>query len=161
MTAIDRVDPELRDDLVAYLDGELPEGRTQQIDDALSTNPVVRHEVETLTRTWEMLEVLPLEKASPGFTEKTLESIVVRERTQPLSETRLARVVREAAILAGWFAACAAVAAIAFFATYRWLPAEEDPLLDDLPVVRNLNSYKRVGSTDFLKSLDNSGAFDE
>ena len=58
-----RLSAEQREDLVAYLDGELPDQKAQLIDQVLARSEVARHEVEALARTWEMLDVLPTPKA--------------------------------------------------------------------------------------------------
>ena len=55
--------PEMRETLVAYLDGELDEAATQKIEQTLAENSDVRGEVESLARTFEMLDELPRQEA--------------------------------------------------------------------------------------------------
>ena len=54
----------LKEDLVAYLDGELDEQASQDIEQTLAQSPAARREVEALARTWKLLRVLPEVKAS-------------------------------------------------------------------------------------------------
>jgi anti-sigma factor RsiW len=68
MTKIHRLTQQQRDDLTAYLDGELDDAATHEIEQVLAQSPVARNEVEMLTRTWEMLSLLPRAQAGEDFT---------------------------------------------------------------------------------------------
>ncbi|MCH8828754.1 MAG: hypothetical protein IID45_04170, partial [Planctomycetes bacterium] len=56
MNETTRLSPQQRDDLVAYLDGELDEETTQSMERTLAHSPVARHEMDMLTRTWSLLD---------------------------------------------------------------------------------------------------------
>ena len=62
-------------ELVAYLDGELPEQDADRVEQLLLTNPPLRKNAESLDRTWQMLNSLEEATASGEFTQKTLASI--------------------------------------------------------------------------------------
>jgi anti-sigma factor RsiW len=62
-------------ELVAYLDGELPEQDADRVEQLLLTNPPLRRNAETLDRTWQLLNSLEEATASGEFTQKTLASI--------------------------------------------------------------------------------------
>ena len=59
MAKLARLNPEQRDNLAAYLDGELEETATQEIEQILAVSEVARHEVDMLSRTWDLLNSLP------------------------------------------------------------------------------------------------------
>ena len=153
--------PELRADLVAYLDGELDEAATLEIERALSENPVIRHEIETLTRTFEMLEELPQESASEDFTETTLATIQVeRDTSEQPAEPWLKRLPR-GTMTAGWVAAMAVSAVLGMVLSDRWGSDESDRLVEELPLVKNLDVYTDLESIDYLRELHKSGLFDD
>lgn len=62
-------------ELVAYLDGELPEQDADRVEQLLLTNPPLRRNAESLDRTWQLLNSLEEATASGEFTQKTLASI--------------------------------------------------------------------------------------
>jgi hypothetical protein len=62
-----RLTPDERADLVAYVDGELPEGHAQTIATKLTKSATARREVEMLQKTWEMLDYLALPQATEHF----------------------------------------------------------------------------------------------
>jgi len=59
-------------DLVAYLDGELEHTEVEAIEGKISLDATVRAEVETLKKTWDLLDYLPRQEPSPHFTERTI-----------------------------------------------------------------------------------------
>ena len=71
MNASEKLTSQQRENLVAYLDGELDEVETQEIERTLAHSLEARHEVDMLTRTWELLDTLPKSKASEEFSERT------------------------------------------------------------------------------------------
>ena len=70
-----RLTPDERADLVAYVDGELPEAHSRMISTKLTHSATVRREVEMLQKTWEMLDYLPRPQATEQFAEKTISRI--------------------------------------------------------------------------------------
>ena len=70
-----RLTPDERADLVAYVDGELPEVHARSIATKLTKSATARREVEMLQKTWEMLDLLPLPPATERFSEKTVSHI--------------------------------------------------------------------------------------
>src|SRR5213082_1219726 len=103
MAKLLRLSPEQRDNLAAYLDGELEETATQEIEQILSVSEVARHEVDMLSRTWDMLNSLPTHKASEEFTQKTVTSMRAGERpAPPLASRAVKQNARRGAVLAFW-----------------------------------------------------------
>ena len=74
-------DAQDRDDLVAYLDGELDEERSRALEARLSLDPAARAEAESLRKTWELLDYLPRAEPSASFTNRTLEKLAVQHTT--------------------------------------------------------------------------------
>nr|AGC72076.1 hypothetical protein [uncultured bacterium A1Q1_fos_291] len=67
-------DPQVTE-LVAYLDGELPEQDVDRVEQLLQVSAQLRRSAETLDRTWQLLDSLEEATASGNFTQKTLASI--------------------------------------------------------------------------------------
>src|SRR5437763_10480257 len=67
-----------RENLVAYLDGELDEATAQALESKLSLDPQARAEADALRRTWELLDYLPKPEPSTDFTNKTLSRLSVQ-----------------------------------------------------------------------------------
>src|SRR5262245_23411227 len=66
-----------RDDLVAYLDGELDEDTARQLEAKLSLDPEAGAEADALEQTWGLLDYLPRPEPSPSLTHRTLERLAV------------------------------------------------------------------------------------
>lgn len=67
-------DPQITE-LVAYLDGELPEQDADRVERMLQANAPLRRDAECLDRTWQLLDSLESVTASGEFTQKTLSTI--------------------------------------------------------------------------------------
>lgn len=148
-------------DLVAYLDGELDEEQTEAVEQLLVESPVARREVDTLTQTWDLLELLPAEKASEDFTERTLATVRV-DGTEPLATPPpWRRQARRGVALATWVAGLTLASIVGFLGTNRWMADESQPLLDDLPVIEKLDVYTDIDSVEFLEELHSSGILAE
>jgi hypothetical protein len=157
--------------LVAYLDGEVSEQEAIEVEQALSTDEDTRAHVDGLERAWEMLDRLPISKASEEFTDKTLSSIrTVQLEAQAAEEqepsgfglTKKSRAqLRRAGIMAGWIVGLACSIFVGYLITNQWVPDESDPLIQDLSFIENLDTYTEVQSLEFLEELQKSGTFDE
>jgi anti-sigma factor RsiW len=157
MEQIPRLSPQRREDLVAYLDGELEEDASREIERTLALSPVARHEVEMLTRTFELLDILPPAKATEEFTDRTLSTVRLTESRLPLADRPWFRRVRQGVVAAGCVAALSAFGTVGFLATNVWVPDETEMLVEDLPVIQNLDLYREVGEIEFLKDLQRLG----
>jgi ferric-dicitrate binding protein FerR (iron transport regulator) len=151
-----RLNSEQRDNLVAYLDGELSEEETQEIEQILAASEVARHEVDMLSRSWDLIGVLPTAKASEEFTRKTLSSIRAAEAERSFISPQTRRNMRRVAVLACGTAVLGLCMYLGFTATNRWVPNEADQLLDEYEVISNLDRYSEVGSIEFLQALKNN-----
>jgi anti-sigma factor RsiW len=159
MEKIPRLSPEQRSDLVAYLDGELPDAQVREINQVLARNPVAQHDVDMLARTWELLDELPRLNVAQDFTARTLTAIKVDAAPQSLiprawiAGASRSRGVRRGAILAAWVVGLAASAAFGFTLTSRLIPEPNEDLLRNLAVIEKIDLYANIESVDFLNEL--------
>lgn len=153
MDKIHRLSAQQRDDLVAYLDGELDDQTVQQIEHVLAQSNVARHEVDMLARTWDLLGSLPTPRASSEFTERTLSALVVKKPSIPLDQQPWFKVTRRTGIFASWMIGLTVCGWLGFLITARFVPNETDALLEDLPVVQNFERYAEAGDIQFLREL--------
>src|SRR5262249_56810783 len=65
-----------RDELTAYLDGELDEAAAAAVEQRLRDDADFRREADTLKRTWEMLDFLPQPEPSIDFAARTMSMAV-------------------------------------------------------------------------------------
>jgi anti-sigma factor RsiW len=146
------ITPEIRENLVAYLDGELDEVATLEVERTLSESAEIRQEIEALSRTWELLDELPRVQASSQFTERTMASVQAASSELPL----LSRNIRRQLLLISLIAGGVLCAVGGFLLTNRAIPHRSDPLVRDLPVIEKFDLYVDVGDVKFLRELQKS-----
>jgi len=156
-----RLSADQRDNLVAYLDGELPESETRHIDQVLARSEVARHEVEALARTWELLDALPKLHATPEFTQKTITNLRLAEVSTPVTEQPWFLALQKTSLAALWLTTVAFSFWLGFTITRDWVPNPSEELLEDLPVVERLHLYQDVQDVEFLRQLRRNGVFTE
>jgi hypothetical protein len=162
MAKLTRLTSEQRENLTAYLDGELDETATQEIEQVLAVSEVARHEIDMLSRAWDMLNVLPTHKASEEFTQRTMTSLRAAEHAGPSAAGEIVyRHARRGAVLALWAGVLGLCVYAGFMATNHWVPNESEQLLDDYPIVDNLDKYLEVGDIEFLQELQSKRTFSD
>ena len=154
-----RLSPIDRDNLVAYIDGELSERESRALATKITLSATAHREVEALKRTWELLEYLPRPAASSELTERTLTEVrridALGGRLESLFVRRAKRVLR----LALW-AGAALIGVALGFAVMRWVwPDPTARLLRDLSIAEHFDEYRDVGDLEFLKALANTPEF--
>jgi anti-sigma factor RsiW len=155
-----RLNPEERANLVAYIDGELTDTESRVIATKLTQSATARQEVDSLKKTWELLEYLPRPRASQEFPERTLTSIRTLESKGSAWDLTARTWASQAAKLALILGVAAASLAVGFALT-RW--AWPDPaarLARDLSLAEHLEEYQEVESSEFLDELVKSKLFD-
>lgn len=162
MEKIPRLNADQRSNLVAYLDGELPDPAAKEIEHVLSKSPTVQHDVDMLSRTWDLLDQLPRLTGNGDLTERMVCLVKASDEPAPfLSTSWLQRIPKEpfrrGAILATWATGLALAAVAGFFVTNRLIPDPSQQLLRNLPVIEKLDLYSNVESIDFLRELDKRG----
>jgi hypothetical protein len=162
MEKIPRLTESQRENLVAYLDGELSDDESQQINTVLAKSPTARHDVEMLSRTVELLELLPRPQASEDFTRKTLASLkAIGPSRAPVDFARFAKYARRTVVLGMWMGALVLSVYAGYSLTNRWIPSESDLLLDDLQVIEQFDKYREVPDMTFLRELHKRGGLSD
>src|SRR3954447_17630424 len=104
-----------RENLTAYLDGELEEEAAQALEAKINLDPEARKEVDALKQTWGMLDYLPKPQPASGFTHRTLERLSLEKMSNALQTGKMAQ--QRAAFwgrLIGWPAAILVATAVGF-----------------------------------------------
>jgi anti-sigma factor RsiW len=147
-----------RDELIAFLDGELDETRSREIEARLSLDTSFRAEADALKQAWGMLDYLPVPEAPADFTNRTLERLSLQQMRSSILEKKLQR--RWLPRIA-WAAACLLAAAAGLgVAALLWLPRTEPAdMVRYLGVLEKLHLYEHVDDFDFLQKLDRPDLF--
>lgn len=153
MDKLSRLTAEDRDNLTAYLDGELDEESTRRIESILAGSSVARNDVEMLARTYEALDVLPRPRAAEDFTERTVATAKLETLRKPVSQQPWFKTARNLLILGGWTVAMLGSGVCGYALTYHWISRSEDQLLDELPLIEKLDVYSEVDGLEFLNRL--------
>lgn len=154
-----RLSPDERSNLVAYLDGELPEDQSEALATKLTQSVTARREVDALRRTWELLDHLPRPQASEDFTARTLVQVDSLDGRGGRLATRASLLARRVVIAAGWLAVAGVLFAVGHIITARLWPNPSARLTRDLPIAESLDGYQEVGSIEFLRLLDRAPEF--
>ena len=149
-----------RETLTAYLDGELDDAATEALEARLGQDAKLRAELETMQKTWGMLDFLPKVEPSPDFTNRTIDRLsLAGQSTQSAGRPRLFRRV------ATWAIACSLAAIVGVGSTAavrRYATKPIDPnesLVRDLPLLERLKAYEKIDDLDELKALDQPDLF--
>lgn len=148
----------LEEELVAYLDGELDAEGCRRIEALLASNPQARQLLHSLEQTWEMLDELGRCEVDETFTRSTMEMVAVA------AEAEVRQIQSQATRLRRWLlrvGGLAAAAAAGFVAVILLRPDPNRAVLENLPVLENLDEYRQVGDIDFLRALDREGLFNK
>jgi anti-sigma factor RsiW len=154
-----RLTPVERANLVAYLDGELEDADAHAIVTKLAHSATARRELESLEKTWELLDYLPRPKASEDFTARTLSGVLGTDADDAELVPRLLQKTRRVGQVLAWTALGMAGFGIGF-ALIHWVwPNPTERLARELPIAEHLDEYRSVGSFDFLQQLVESPEF--
>lgn len=162
MQKITRFTAEERENLTAYLDGELDEKQAAEIEQKLTRSEVARRDVDILARTWDMLNLLPRANVPEDFSRRTLAIAKQTEAPLLLDRSKVwARQGRRAALLVAWGTAICLAASVGFQITNRLIPDDSRMLVEELPIIEGLDSYREVGDVEFLEQLRLKHVFQE
>ena len=154
METFSRMSAEQRANLTAYLDGELDEVESADIERVLSRSSVARNDVEVLARTYDLLDNLPRYQATTAFTERTIASIRLELSRPDISQTLWYRAAERGYRPLLWCLLLFAASAVGYLITQAGIPNEADMLARDFDVIRQLDVYQDVGSAQFLDELN-------
>ncbi|GAB6164855.1 hypothetical protein JCM19992_08550 [Thermostilla marina] len=149
---------EIREQLVAYLDGELPPEEAARIEEVIARDPEIRSELHRLEETWEMLESLERPTVDESFTHSTLEIVAqsaaaeVEQRKQ--TKPRVILLQLALAVLV-----CVLAGGAGYFMVAAWRTDPNAELLADLPVIQRLDALRHIDDIEFVRSLQEAGLF--
>jgi anti-sigma factor RsiW len=146
--------------LVAYLDGEVDAEESRRVEGILASDAHAREELARLERTWLVLDCLNREPVDERFTKSTLEMVALAAAAdlQQEQETIPRRRKRWATIgVAGTLLAIGA----GFSLVWCLRPTANRQLLDDLPVLEDLDELRQIDDIEFLRQLYHDGVFDK
>ena len=151
---------QLDEQLVSYLDGELDTESCRRIEELLAIDPEVRQKLHWLEQTWEVLDELDATPVGDDFTRTTLEMVAVaaaedvrKGREEAPRHRRRMWLLTIGAMLAACVTGYASVVLIATN------PNKE--LLQDLPILENLDEFIQVKDMQYLRMLQKVKAFAE
>jgi anti-sigma factor RsiW len=159
-------DPQITE-LVAYLDGELPEQDADRVERMLQANALLRRDAECLDRTWQLLDSLESATASGEFTQKTLSTIsTIADRGEPgvqnggrwsLKKLLPASVLAKGLIwcLAG-FLACSTGLVLSRKARRERTDRTDAKILKNLDLYLRYPKLWRIPDVQFLKDVSSS-----
>ena len=156
----DTIEQNLNEELVAYLDGELNRDSAARIEDELSTNEEYRLRLKQLQQAWDLMDELPREDVDETFTQSTVELVVVSAESEANSTMVREKSWRMAVWVLGLLGASAAVWG-GFSLVNQVNDRDNQQLLDDLPLVQEIEVYNSIESMEFLMELNASGVFEE
>jgi hypothetical protein len=140
------------EELVAYLDGELSPDECRCIEERLAADPNYRQQLRDLDQAWEALDALPNRKADDDFARTTMELVTIAASED--ASTVTADAVRAKHRRTAWFAAAAiAGALLGFVAASLLLPNYNRALLNDLPVIHQVDVLRQVEDIEFVRRL--------
>ena len=156
-----QLSPDQRTELVAYLDGELSEDATVEMERVLANSSDARHEVDMLSRTFALLDTLPRPGASSEFTAKTKNSLQAEQAAFPWWQQKWYRNLHRGCVVGCWLLGLVLSGMLGYYAANRMVPRENTQLIRELPVIEKLDAYSDVDGMEFLKELDKQRVFDE
>jgi hypothetical protein len=140
--------------IVAYLDGELPPVEASLVERQLAEDADLRMEMQSIERAWSALDALPTTKVDDRFSQTTLELVVGAARDELLEKTRALPIQRRKGVLSNILLGTAA----AFLGLLAVKLVRENPnrtLIADLPVIQYSDIYSQFRDVDFLEKLHN------
>ena len=147
-----------REELVAYLDGELDAEQSRKVEERAATDPDTRRALEELDRSWHLLDDIDASITNEDFTRTTLEMVALAAA----DDAKRAKVEAPRRRSRRWLIAVASVVAASlagFGLVYAFVPDPNAQILHDLPLLENLDQYRQVDDIKFLRSLQGEKRF--
>lgn len=142
----------LEEQLVAYLDRELDESASRQVEELIARDPKVQDAVTKLEEAWDTLDQLGRSDVDHMFTRSTLEMVAVAvEQEVKAEQSELPRRRRRYRLAVA--ASLLVSAALGFALAAKFWPDPNQQLLADLPILLRLAEYRQVDDAQFLQRL--------
>lgn len=144
--------------LVAYLDGELDAAVARQIEARLADDHALRDRLRELDGTWQLLGQLETNAAGHDFTRTTLELVAAAQEAEREVATAPSRRLGRALLAVG---ALLLSGVVGFLVVAAVRPDPNRRLLEDLPILENLETFRAVDDFEFLSALHQAKLFQE
>src|SRR5438309_427663 len=105
------------EELVAYLDGELPPEGCRCVEERLASDPEYRRQLHDLDQAWEVLNALPITRADDDFARTTMQLVTVAAEDE-LSEHQAEAATATRRHVWGWALAGIAAAGVGFLVAW-------------------------------------------
>lgn len=149
---------QIREDLVAYLDGELSPAERDRVEQRLSEDDRWQKHLRELERSWDLLDELPRAEVDESFTRDTMESIIVKLAAP--TEARTIAGQRPPRLIVISLLATFLLAGLVGFATIRSRAERENRrVIQDFAIIENMDAYHDAGSIEMLRRLSQTGQF--
>jgi anti-sigma factor RsiW len=160
MTEHENTQQELHDELTAYLDGELDAESVRRVEQRLARDAAYHAELRRLERAWNLLDRLPRAAVDERFAKTTIEMIAVAaSHDAEAVQNNWPRRRRRQRL---WGALGLVLAVVAGFGIGHLLwPNPNEQLIEDLPVLQNLELYYQADNIEFLRLLDSENLFSD
>ena len=151
-------DEALREELVAYLDGELSTEQSRSLEERLSHDDAARGELQRMEKVWDLLDGLPRANVDDTFARTTVEMVSLAAQ-QDLEQERAELPKRNLRVWLGTAVAILFAGLVGFAGAALFFPDKNAALLRDLSVIDNLEVLQRADSVAFLQRLVNESTF--
>jgi len=152
-------DDPIRDEFVAYLDGEIEGEARRRFEQRLARDPDYRRELDQFQRAWECLDILPAATVSESFVGTTIEMVAMTAAREQ-SGSRLTRFARQhrrwTALAVGLVSGLLGYAAVAARS-----PDINERLLKDRRILERLDVYLEIDDIGYLRRLREEHLFDK
>jgi hypothetical protein len=148
----------MQDELSAYLDGELDAESVRRVEQRLARDARFRDELRRLERAWQMLDRLPRAAVDENFTKTTIEMVALSASQEAEAIARALPRTKRRRRMAG-IASMAAALVVGFAVGSRIWSDPNEPLVQDLPVLANLDLYYQADDIRFLRLLEQENVF--
>ena len=147
---------------MAYLDGELDDAEVREVEQLLASDAGARELLSGLERTWSLLEKLGRSPVDQMFARTTIEMVSVAVSDDAAKQqAEIPRLRRRRRLIGA--ASLLTAAVVGFLAVALALPNPNRELLEDLPLLEDLDEFERVLNKDqdiqFLKLLHENHLF--
>jgi anti-sigma factor RsiW len=148
----------MEEELVAYLDGELPDADRARIDKLLVDDIAYQRKLAQLQKAWDLLDLLQKSEPDAEFARSTVEMVAIQQDKDAEQQRSHAQWKKMAWLAASGLAAVL-LASVGYFVISSQLNAPEEQLLRDLPVIQRVDQLNHADSVEFLEQLRKEGLF--
>ena len=146
--------------LVAYLDGELDDQSSRDVERRLSDDPEFRLRLQQLQQAWDLLDELPRANRDEAFTRSTVEFVTFNVRQQLAETKQWIKPGKGKTIL--WRLVITLLATGLGWWLGDWYFGQgHREILRDIEVISEFDQYRLTEEFEFLEKLEQSGVFDK